>query len=85
MEGKTSIAGRTSMVKEFQNTDDTSSRVLLMQIEVGKEGFNLQRASVVVIMDPSWNPQTEMQLIARSHRYGQVAPVCVYRLVSSGF
>ena len=36
-------------------------------------------------MDPSWNQQTEMQLIARSHRYGQVAPVCVYRLVSSGF
>lgn len=56
-----------------------SPRVLLIQINAGGVGLNLQQFSRVFITSPNWNPSNEIQAIARAHRIGQKLPVTVYR------
>jgi hypothetical protein len=34
--------------------------------------------------DSDWNPQVDIQAMARVHRIGQTKPVHIYRLVSAG-
>lgn len=56
--------------------------VLILQIACGSVGLNLQHATTVYIMSPGWNPTTEMQAIARTHRQGQTQSVTCTRLVA---
>ena len=56
----------------------------IIQIKAGGQGLNLQEATRVYIMAPSWNPATELQAIARSHRTGQTQRVFVKKLVCTG-
>jgi SNF2 family DNA or RNA helicase len=58
--------------------------VFLIQIKAGGQGLNLQQATRVYITAPSWNPATELQAIARSHRTGQTKRVVVRKLIYSG-
>jgi SNF2 family DNA or RNA helicase len=58
--------------------------VFIIQIKSGGQGLNLQEATRVYITAPSWNPATELQAIARSHRTGQVNKVVVRKLVYAG-
>lgn len=55
---------------------------LVMQIEVGGVGLNLQSASVVVLMEPQYKPTMEAQAVGRAYRTGQINPVVVHRLVA---
>ena len=69
-----SISGKTSG-EAIQDVD-----VLIIQIQVGSEGLNLQRHySEIYFVSPQWNPAIERQAIARCHRYGQMNPVNVFR------
>ena len=34
-------------------------------------GINLTKASTVIMCDSDWNPQNDLQAIARAHRIGQ--------------
>ena len=54
-------------------------RVLLIQINAGGVGLNLQQFTEVFITSPNWNPSNEIQAIARAHRLGQTEPVTVHR------
>lgn len=58
-----------------------SNSVLIVQIKCGGQGLNIQCASRVYIMSPSWNPSTELQAIGRCHRSGQTKEVHVKKLV----
>lgn len=58
-----------------------SGSVLLIQIKCGGQGLNIQCATRVYIMAPSWNPATELQAIGRCHRTGQTREVFVKKLV----
>lgn len=58
--------------------------VFLIQIKSGGVGLNLQQATRVYITCPAWNPATELQAIARSHRTGQTEKVVVRRLIYTG-
>ncbi|MER7967248.1 DEAD/DEAH box helicase [Streptomyces ardesiacus] len=58
--------------------------VLLAQIQVAGIGLNLQAASVVVLCEPQIKPTVEHQAVARAHRMGQVRPVRVHRLLTTG-
>lgn len=58
--------------------------VFIIQIKAGGQGLNLQEATRVYITSPSWNPATELQAIARSHRTGQTQRVTVRKLVYKG-
>lgn len=45
------------------------------------KGINLTKASTVIMCDSDWNPQNDLQAIARAHRIGQtkVVKVCAYQ------
>ena len=55
--------------------------VLIIQIQTGCEGLNLQRFNEIYFIGPHWNPSVEDQAIARCHRLGQLKPVFVYRFI----
>ena len=55
--------------------------VLLIQIDCGGTGLNLQAGNRIYITSPHYNPAIEMQAIARSHRIGQDRKVIVKRLL----
>lgn len=56
---------------------------VLVQINSGNAGLNLQMCSRVYFTSPTWNPCTEIQAISRAHRCGQQLPVRAIKLVAS--
>jgi len=79
--GKTSQADRNKNIKNFQNNDEV--RLFLMTLKAGGVGLNLTQADYVFVLDPWWNPATEMQAINRAHRIGQDKKVFAYKFIST--
>ena len=73
---------RENVIYNFNNTPGV--RALVIQINAGGVGLNLQVATRVYIMNPTWNPCAELQAIARAHRLGQDQIVTCARLVIEG-
>jgi SNF2 family DNA or RNA helicase len=73
---------REDVIQEFR--DSKNGSVFIIQIKTGGVGLNLQEATRVYIMQPAWNPATELQAIARSHRGNQTKKVYVKKLVYVG-
>lgn len=67
-------------IKEFMIPD-----VMILQIQTGCEGLNLQQFQEVYFTSPHWNPSVEAQAIARCHRIGQTKPVKVFKFMMKGF
>ena len=63
--------------------EDKKFGVFLLSTKAGGLGINLATARVVIIFDSDWNPQNDLQAIARAHRIGQKYSVQVYRLITS--
>ena len=64
----------------------TKFDVLILQIQSGSEGLNLQEHySEVYFISPHWNPSIEDQAIARCHRIGQLKKVSVFRFIMDDF
>ena len=60
--------------------------VLILQIQTGCEGLNLQENySEIYFVSPHWNPAVEQQAIARCHRIGQKNIVVVNRFEMGNF
>jgi len=71
--------GRLSF-KQREAVLNSDNQVLILQIQTGSEGLNLQhKFSEVYFVSPHWNPSVEDQAVARCHRIGQTKPVDVYR------
>jgi SNF2 family DNA or RNA helicase len=87
--GMTKIAtidGRTSTGKRSDILNDNDCEVLILQIQTGCEGLNLQQNySEIYFISPHWNPAVEDQAIARCHRIGQTKPVYVERFEMCSF
>lgn len=77
-DGSMSRENKTATLYNFKNTDIP---VLIIQINCGSTGLNLQCASRVYITSPNWNPCIELQAIGRAYRKGQVNKVTCQRLV----
>ncbi|KAF0687975.1 Aste57867_20356 [Aphanomyces stellatus] len=60
---------------------DPAVRVLVISLKAGGVGLNLTAASVVIMMDPWWNPGIEDQAIDRVHRIGQTRDVIVKKYI----
>lgn len=60
-------------------------QVLILQIQTGCEGLNLQTYSEVYFVSPHWNPAVEDQAVARCHRIGQKEETAVFRFQMDGF
>lgn len=75
-DGRTTYEQRKDIIEKRFVPD-----VLLIQINAGGCGLNLQEYSRVFIISPDWNPSNEFQAIARAHRNGQLKTVKVSRLL----
>jgi SNF2 family DNA or RNA helicase len=71
---------RKSVIEEFQSGHDKN--IFLISLKAGGVGLNLTAADYIFIIDPWWNPASEMQAISRAHRIGQHKKVFVYRFIS---
>jgi len=81
------LDGRTKKKERRDLQEPTFSQpdVLIIQIQSGSEGLNLQHFSQVYFTSPHWNPGVEDQSIARVHRIGQTKPVQVFRFQMAPF
>jgi len=77
--------GRVSSGKR-QGILNEKNDVLILQIQTGCEGLNLQENySEIYFVSPHWNPAVEEQAIARCHRIGQKKEVVVNRFEMGNF
>ncbi|KAG3146937.1 DNA repair protein [Phytophthora cactorum] len=70
---------RERVLTEFAKDPDVE--VLVISLKAGGVGLNLTCASVVILLDPWWNPGVEEQAVDRVHRLGQTQDVIVKRYV----
>ncbi|KAI0685348.1 P-loop containing nucleoside triphosphate hydrolase protein [Cytidiella melzeri] len=83
LDGSTPRPRRTLNIKLFQQ-EKSPYQVFLISTKAGGLGINLTKASHVIMFDSDWNPQNDLQAIARAHRIGQTQVVKVYRLICQG-
>ncbi|CCD24268.1 chromatin-remodeling ATPase CHD1 NDAI_0C06090 [Naumovozyma dairenensis CBS 421] len=81
LDGTVPSAQRRISIDHF-NAPDSKDDVFLLSTRAGGLGINLMTADTVIIFDSDWNPQADLQAMARAHRIGQKNHVMVYRLVS---
>ena len=81
-DGKMSLEERAQEVAEFNRNPDQFA--FLISTRAGGVGLNIASANKVVIVDPDWNPATDLQAQDRAYRIGQARDVEVFRLVSAG-
>jgi len=77
--------GRTTQAERRGLIGRSDLNVLILQINTGCEGLNLQQFSEVYFVVPHWNPAVEDQAVARSHRIGQEKPVSVFSFRMESF
>ena len=70
-------------IDRFQTGDAARAFVFLLSTRAGGVGINLTAADTVVIFDSDWNPQNDVQGMARCHRIGQTQQVRIYRLITA--
>ena len=78
----TIAAGPRRMAIDHFNAQDSNDFCFLLSTRAGGLGINLMTADTVILFDSDWNPQADLQAMARAHRIGQTKPVSIYRLVS---
>jgi SNF2 family DNA or RNA helicase len=77
LDGKTKH--RERVVESFKTFD--GGCVFLMTLKAGGVGLNLVEADTVMLFEPWWNPQAEMQAIDRAHRVGREKPLIARRYI----
>ena len=81
VDGHVPIPMRPGIVSKLESE---SLDVLFATVRTTGVGWNLQSASVVIVLDAQWNPAVTAQAVCRAHRVGQRRRVRVYRLVGRG-
>merc|ERR1711868_315784 len=81
LDGHTKQDERDISMHRF-NAPDSPYFIFLLSTRAGGLGINLASADTVIIFDSDWNPQNDLQAMARAHRIGQKDQVNVYRLVT---
>jgi SNF2 family DNA or RNA helicase len=82
LSGSTAASSRESEIDNFTKNEDVNC--FLISLKAGGVGLNLTAADYVFILDPWWNPASEMQALGRAHRIGQKKNVMVYRFIATG-
>ena len=82
-DGSTPRAQRNHLINQF-NAPGSQDFIFLMSTRSGGLGLNLQTADTCILYDSDWNPQPDLQAMARVHRIGQKKVVHVYRLLCGG-
>mmetsp|Transcript_11410 Transcript_11410/g.21610 ORF Transcript_11410/g.21610 Transcript_11410/m.21610 type:complete len:1190 (-) Transcript_11410:733-4302(-) len=82
-DGGTPRAQRNHIINRF-NAPGSDDFIFLMSTRSGGLGINLQTADTCILYDSDWNPQPDLQAMARVHRIGQKKTVHIYRMLSAG-
>ncbi|XP_011301412.1 lymphocyte-specific helicase-like [Fopius arisanus] len=82
LDGNVNVAERKESIKLFNH--DPQYFLFLISTRAGGVGLNLVGADTVILFDSDFNPQADIQAMARCHRIGQKKPVVIYRLCSKG-
>ncbi|GAA5861885.1 hypothetical protein JCM3774_001339 [Rhodotorula dairenensis] len=72
---------RGSTVQFFNTSTAAECQVILVDAKLGGRGINLTAASRVIMLEPIWRPDLEVQAEKRAHRLGQKKPVHLQVLV----
>ncbi|CAE6414800.1 unnamed protein product [Rhizoctonia solani] len=83
LDGTVASDVRKRSIEHF-NAPNSPDFAFLLSTRAGGLGINLETADTVIIFDSDWNPQNDLQAMARAHRIGQKSHVSVYRFVSKG-
>ncbi len=70
---------RGQLIARFRDQPDLK---VFLSTDAGGVGINLQAASVVINIEPPWNPARLEQRIARVHRIGQLRSVLAIHLLT---
>ncbi|KAJ7178362.1 chromodomain-helicase DNA-binding protein [Mycena crocata] len=81
LDGMVASEARKKSIAHF-NSPGSPDFAFLLSTRAGGLGINLETADTVIIFDSDWNPQNDLQAMARAHRIGQKSHVSVYRFVS---
>ncbi|KAH7913675.1 SNF2 family N-terminal domain-containing protein [Hygrophoropsis aurantiaca] len=81
LDGMVASDARKRSIAHF-NAPGSPDFAFLLSTRAGGLGINLETADTVIIFDSDWNPQNDLQAMARAHRIGQKSHVSVYRFVS---
>ncbi|RLN61382.1 hypothetical protein BBJ29_008429 [Phytophthora kernoviae] len=81
LDGSVRGNSRQAAIDRF-NSPESDTFAFLLSTRAGGVGINLIAASVVILFDSDWNPQNDLQAVARCHRIGQTQSVNIYRLVT---
>ncbi|XP_033331654.1 lymphoid-specific helicase [Megalopta genalis] len=82
LDGKIGIEEREKNIAAFNSNPNIF--LFLLTTRAGGVGLNLAAADTVIIYDSDWNPQMDIQAMARCHRIGQTKPIVIYRLCTKG-
>ena len=82
LDGSIGSEKRKQSIAAF-NAPGSQDFCFLLSTKAGGLGINLQTANRVIIFDSDFNPQNDLQAIARAHRIGQKEEVKIFRLVAS--
>jgi hypothetical protein len=80
LDGRVSGNDRQKSIDKFNK--DPNAFIFLLSTRAGGVGINLTAADTVIIFDSDWNPQNDIQAMARCHRIGQSKNVKIYRLIT---
>lgn len=82
LDGKSKFLEREENIHNFNTNSEIF--LFLISLRAGGVGLNLVGADTVIIYDSDWNPQVDIQAMARCHRIGQTRPVMIYKLCTKG-
>lgn len=80
LDGRVSGNDRQKGIDRFNANSDAF--IFLLSTRAGGVGINLTAADTCIIFDSDWNPQNDVQAMARCHRIGQTKAVTIYRLIT---
>ena len=82
IDGTITGATRQQAIDRFSDPA-SESFLFLITTRAGGVGINLTAADTVIMFDSDWNPQNDVQAMARCHRIGQTKTVQVYKLCTN--
>ncbi|KAE8271013.1 hypothetical protein A4X09_0g1342 [Tilletia walkeri] len=80
LDGTVSSEMRRKAIQSF-NKEGSPDFAFLLSTRAGGLGINLASADTVIIFDSDWNPQNDLQAMARAHRLNSKFHVNVFRLL----
>ncbi|KAJ9516015.1 hypothetical protein QJQ45_024466, partial [Haematococcus lacustris] len=82
IDGNTKGKDRQVRIDRFTNGSDEECFIFLLSTRAGGQGITLTAADTAILYDSDWNPQNDLQAMARCHRIGQSKEVTIYRLIT---